>query len=748
MRKIVCQSFTRKLSSWAGKGAVLASSCLYMTSHLLAQEPFQAVQLVSGTSNFGQTAPMIGMPFAMTHWVPETRANQDKCTAPYYYDDKKISGFRGTHWLSGSCAIDYGSVTVMPTTGHRFVSPNARASTFRHAAEVMNPAYYSVMLDRYDTKVELTGGTRAGMMRVTFPSGEAGRILIEPNAQENEGFIEIHPEKGEIVGYNPVHRFYIGRGLPAGFSGYFVARFSAPFTASGTWCGLEIIPAGRVQNGGCNRLGGYAEFTSSTKPLLVKIGTSFTSLDEAARNLDAEASGWDFEGLEKKTEEAWKNHLNQIEIEGSSPEQRSIFYTALYHSLLVPRISSDADGTYNGFGGEGKLHRMERGDYFDDYSTWDTFRALHPLLTILDPRLEEEMVRSLIAKGEQGGYLPTFPLLNNYTAAMVGDHAGAIISDAYVKGLRDFDTHKAYSLMLQNATQTPAEEKYKLGQGRRALPSYLKYGYIPLEDQVFDAYHRREQVSRTLEYAYDDFAFAQMAKDLGSLKEYATLMDRSENWRNVFDKNVGFVRGRKADGAWIEPFDPTKPATYVTEETPYVATFFVPQNIPGLIEAMGGHQKFISSLDRLFEKKYYDHGNEPSHHIAYLYDYAGAAYKTQHQIRSILATEYHTGAAGLSGNDDAGQMSAWYIFSALGFYPVTPGTPSYVIGTPLFSKAIIHLPNGRIFTIVAKHQSAANEYIQSKTLNGLPLRGFTLSHSDIVHGGTLTFEMGPSPARE
>jgi predicted alpha-1,2-mannosidase len=724
---------------------LLAYAALCIGASLCAQEPFQAVQLISGTSNFGQTAPMVGMPFAMTHWVPETRANQNKCVAPYYFDDKKITGFRGTHWLSGGCGSEYGSFTIMPATGHRFVSPNARASAFRHETESMNPAYYSVMLDRYNTKVEITGGLRAGMMQITFPAGEAGRILIEPNSQGNEGYIEVHREKREIVGYNPAHRFFIGQGLPAGFNGYFVVRFSSPIKTSGTWCGTEIDELAQVQNGGCDRLGGYAEFAASSTSLLIKIGTSFTSLEEAARNLDDEVAGWDFRVLEKKTEDAWKARLNQIEIEGGSPEQRSVFYTALYHSLLVPRITNNADGTYNGFAAEGKIHTIKDGNYFDDFSMWDTFRALHPLLTILDPVLEQEMVRSLIAKGEQGGYLPIFPLVNNYTSAMVGDHCVSVIADAYAKGLRNFDTHKAYALMLQNATQTPPEEQYKLGLGRRALPSYLKYGYIPLEDQVLDAYHHREQVSRTLEYAYDDFADAQMAKDLGTPKEYAMLMSRSENWRNVFDVKTGFVRGRNEDGTWIEPFDPTKPAPYVTEEVPYVATFFVPQNVPGLIDAMGGREKFIASLDRLFVEKYYDHGNEPSHHIAYLYDYAGAAYKTQHQIRSILTSEYHTGAAGLSGNDDAGQMSAWYIFSALGFYPVTPGVPSYTIGTPLFSKATIHLPNGRTFTIVANHESAVNEYIQAADLNGHPLNGFLLSHSEIAKGGTLTFEMGPSP---
>ena len=723
--------------------AAVALFCGSLT--LSAQTPFQSVDLLAGTAHEGQTVPMVGMPFAMTAWTPETRSTEEKCIAPYYFKDTQITGFRGSHWLSGSCALEYGSFSLMPITGPVEVSPAARASFFRHETEKMNPAYYSVVLDRYAEKVEVTGSVRSGVMRITFPPGSAGTVLVEPNVRPGEGFVEVNARQQEISGYNPVHRFYAGTGLSAGFNGYFVARFSAPFTTHGIWCGTEIKTGSEQQKGGCSRLGAFASFAPAGSALLVKIGTSFTSMEEAARNLDAEQSGWNFDEVQAKTAAAWRARLGEIEIAGATPAQTSIFYTALYHASLVPRITSDADGTYNGFAGEGKTHKVQGGDYYDDFSMWDTFRALHPLLTIIDPGREQQMVQSLVLKGEQGGYLPIFPLFNSYTSAMVGDHAGAVIADAYAKGLTHFDAGQAYRLMLQNGTTSPSLDKYRLGLGRRALKDYLQYGFIPLESQVPDAFHRREQVSRTLEYAYDDAVVAMMARHLGKADDAARMTRQSENWRNVFDPMVGFARGRHLDGSWIEPFDPSKSANYVTEANPWQYTFFVPQNIPGLIQAIGGNDKFIARLDGLFNGNLYDQGNEPSHHIAYLYDYAGARSKTQHEIRALLESQYHVGPDGLPGNDDAGQMSAWYILSAMGFYPVTPGIPSYAIGSPLFSKVTIHQPNGRKFVIVATHQGAGNEYIQSQQLNGRPMKTFLLRHAEIVKGGTLTFDMGPAP---
>jgi predicted alpha-1,2-mannosidase len=425
--------------------AALSTICTVTPQRVsAAADPYRLVDPRTGTANDGQTYPVVGMPFGMTGWTPETQPTEGKCLSPYYDKDSKLTGFRGSHWLSGSCTQDYGTVTVMPTVGALKVSPLARASLFRHATEVMSPAYYSVMLDDYRTRVELTGTMRSGMLRITFPAGDAANLLVEPNAKPGEGFVEVRPERHEIVGYNPVHRLYQGAGQSAGFSGYFVVRFqgwAGSAAKFGTWCGEAITPDSRQQGKGCNRLGAYVSLKQGlARPILVKIGTSFTSIEEAEANLDAENDGWDFDGTRRAAETAWRTLLQRIEIEGGTPAEQTMFYTALFHASLAPRVVSDADGTYNGFAQEGKLHKAANGSaYYDDFSLWDTFRALHPLLTILDPRREEQMVQSLIDKGDQGGFLPIFPARNSYTSEMIGDHAVAVIYDAYAKGLRGFN---------------------------------------------------------------------------------------------------------------------------------------------------------------------------------------------------------------------------------------------------------------------------------------------------------------------
>jgi predicted alpha-1,2-mannosidase len=584
------------------------------------------------------------------------------------------------------------------------------------------------------------------MMRITYPAGQPANLLIQHRARFSDGYVEVRAAQHEIVGYNPVHRIYLGEGQLAGFSGYFVVRFREAVLAHGTWCGEQINSGKDVQGAGCSHMGAYVSLVTNGQPVLVKIGTSFTSLEEAEKNLDAENSGWNFENIRAAAESAWKKLLDRIEVAGGSAAQRSIFYTALYHASLNPRIVSDVDGTYNGFAHEGKLHHAASGtDEYDDYSMWDTFRTLHPLLTILDPDREQQMVQSLIDKGLQGGFLPTFPLWNSYTAEMVGDHTVAVIVDAYTKGLRHFDVASAYRLALQNAMVVPPHPEYIQGKGRRALDSYIRYGYIPLEDTVPNAFHHQEQVSRTLEYAFDDFVVSIFAEALGHHEDATALRLRSANWKNVFDPSIGFVRGRYQDGSWFSPFDPAKPYPFITEGVPWQFTFFVPQDLPGLIKACGGDAAFIRKLDGLFAANLYEQGNEPSHSIAYLYNYAGASWKTQMHLRNIMRTQYHEGPEGLPGNDDAGQMSAWYVMSAMGFYPVTPGSPVYTLGSPLFDRVVIHQSNGKQFTIQIENNSKENMYIQSAVLNGTALHGHEISHAAIVDGATLILEMGSKP---
>ncbi|GGH06449.1 alpha-1 2-mannosidase [Silvibacterium dinghuense] len=727
---------------------VLSGTCAALAqSHPGNGDPYSLVDPHIGTSYDGQTYPVVGMPFGMTGWTPETQATENKCLSPYYYKDSHITGFRGSHWLSGSCTQDYGSVTLMPVVGDLKVAPSARASRFSHDSEVMSPAYYSVLLEDYQTKVELTGTTRAGMLRITYPAAGVRHLVVQPNVRAGQGFVEVRPDRHEIVGYNPVVRIYQGAGKSAGFSGYFALRYQEKAADFGTWCGKDVSQHALKTKIPCTQPGAFVTFAgNASSPVLVKIGTSFTSVEEAEKNLDAEEQGWNFDEVQQETEKAWKHLLGRIEIEGGTPEERTVFYTALFHASLAPRMVSDVDGSYRGFAQEGKLHRTAGGSaYYDDFSLWDTFRALHPLLTILEPQRDQQMVQSLIDKGEQGGFLPIFPTWNSYTSEMIGDHAAPVIVDAYAKGLRDFDVAAAYRLIRQNAFVTPPRVQYVDGKGRRALTSYMRYGFVPLEDEVLDAFHHREQVSRTLEYAYDDSVVAQFAEALGHTEDADVLRKRSANWRRVFDPSTGFVRGRYANGNWITPFDPSKPVPYITEGLPWQYTFFVPQDISGLIQASGGAATFIEKLDGLFDKGLYDQGNEPSHGIAYLYNYAGTPWKTQERVRQIMLANFHGGPDGLPGNDDAGQMSAWYVLSAMGFYPECPGTPMYSIGSPLFTRIVIHQDNGKNFTILAPGSSARSLYVRSVQRDGVQLLTYEFRHEDIVNGSTLTFEMSAEP---
>lgn len=713
----------------------------------LAQEaPIRLVNPLIGTANKGQTFPAAGVPHAMTQWTPATRDGQKKAVAPYYYyADTLFHGFRGSHFLSGSAAPEYGSVQIMMGHGEPDLSKGFPTETFFHAEEHATPSVYSVRLPDSDIDAAITGTARCGMLRLKFQRGGNSWVMVENFALPGDGSIIIDPKRQEILSRSAVRRFYIQTGKPAGFSGYAVVQFDHPFEVGGTSSGTGKHPGSATQNSADGWPGGYVFFHLKPGEVVhVRIGTSFTSFEEAKNNLQSEIPDWNFDAVERKAAAQWNQELGKIVVSGS-PADKQIFYTALYHAMLLPRIYSDVSGSYPKFDGGQTIENAHGFIYYDDFSVWDTFRALHPLLTILDPRRDSDMVQSLIEKGEQGGFLPMFPAWNSYTAEMDGDHCVSIIGDAWLKGIRGFDIESAYAVMRNNAFVSPAPNEYADGKGRRALKSYLKYGYIPLEDHVPDAFHKNEQVARTLDYAYDDFVLSQAATSLGKRKDAAILARRAQNYRNVIDPETGFARGRYANGSWITPFDPAMRASYVTEGLPFQFTFYVLQDIPGLIHLEHGNAAFIAKLDELFRRGLYNQGNEPSHHIAYLYDYAGNASKTQLHVHDILAANYADNPGGLPGNDDAGQISAWYIFSSLGFYPVTPGIPAYAIGTPHFADAVIRLPNGRRFEIVAHNLSSKNFYIRSATLNGAPLHRYWLRHSEIVHGGKLIFEMSDQP---
>ena len=696
----------------------------------------------------GQTFPAVGMPFGMTHFTPQTRNSAAKCVSPYYHGDRFLQGIRASHWMSGSCTQDYGSFTLMPVVGQLRVDPEGREEPFQQRRENAAAGRYAVTLDGVGTSLEATGTTRAGILRFRVSTHEPAYLVINPNNEQGRGTLEVLPERGEIVGVNPVYRIYAGQGQPAGFSGYVVARLEHPITEHGTWRDGRLSPAGaRVEASDSSSIGAYARLQVPADGIVrVKVGTSFTSVEEARRNLEAEIPGWDFDAVQAGAEAAWSELLGRVEVEGGTQEARTMFYTALYHALLLPRTFSDASGSYPAFAGGDETRQADGFVYYDDFSLWDTFRAVHPLQTLLVPDRAADMVRSLLAKAEDGGWLPIFPAWNSYTSAMIGDHASVLIADAYLKGIRGFDADRAYFFMRRNALETPEDTAdYLDGRGRRGLSSYLEHGYIPLEDPVLEAFHQGEQVSRTLEYAFDDFAVAQMAGALGRDEDRRLFLERAGNWRNVFDPETRLVRGRHADGSWITPFDATERVDYITEGSSWHYSWFVPHDVAALMESMGGRSTFVARLDSLFEHGLYWHGNEPSHHIPYLYAYAGQPWKAQQRVREIMQAEYDAGPGGLSGNDDSGQMSAWYAFSAMGFYPVAPGMPYYVLGSPLFEKVTLNLPAGGSFAVVAEGGSEVNRYVQSADLNGSPFDRAWISHEELLRGGTLTLRMGPEP---
>lgn len=693
----------------------------------------------------GQTLPAVLEPNGMNFWTPQTESVEIKGRAPYYYSSDKLQGFRASHWIVGGCTQDYGSVTIMPLYGELKCLPEERASVFSHSEEVTTPAYYSVPLFGGDVVAEMTGTSRTGIFRFKYPKAGKAYLVITPNSDEGMGTVSIDAATMEVSGTNPVHRIYQGSGEPAGFSGHFSVVSRKKPSACGVYQGDKVLKDVH-EIGNLPALGAYLEFdVGAGEEIMVKVATSFCDVDGARNNMREEIPEWDFDGVRKRLENIWEERLGAITVETADIEAKKKFYTSLYHSSFLPHAFNDVDGRYPSFAG-GKTIEKTTGTYYEDYSMWDTYRAQHPLLSILYPSQTGDMIQSLIDKYEQGGWLPIFPCWNSYTSEMIGDHCASLIADAYLNGIRNFDVEKAYEALRKNAFELPESyEEYSDGKGRRALDTYMEYGYIPLEDPVMEAYHHGEQVSRTLEYAYDDFALSQFAQVLGHDEDAATLRERSKSYRNVIDPRTGWAQGRYADGEFLDKDNAHSNAGFITEGTPSQYTWYVPHDVYGLMECMGGKENFLAKLDEMFEGRHYNHGNEPSHQIAFMYNYAGQPWKTQERVRGIIEKEYHTGADGLSGNDDAGQMSAWYIFSALGFYPVCPSSGQYMIASPSFDKAEIHMATGKTFTIVAKNASKENIYIQGATLNGKPYDKNYLTHEDIARGGKMVFTMGATP---
>lgn len=693
--------------------------------------------------NNGQTIPAVTAPFGMTQWTPQTQSTEKKCVAPFYWGTVNIQGFRATHWTSGSCVQDYGSFTFFPTVrgeAFRFL-PEQRETLYMYDIDNTTPAYFTAIMPEYNILAEVTSTARSGFFRFSWLDPENATIIIDVNSDEGEGFIRIDTERNEVTGYNPVHRIYNGHGKPAGFSGYFVATFDKPIVKTGTYAENEFFNGVNEQQNK-EKIGAYVSFNlSASDAVKMKVGTSFTSIDNARLNMEAEIPHWDFDKTKQELENTWNELLGRINVEGSSNDDMYKFYTAMYHSMLHPRLYSDVNGAYPRFGGGGNVEKAEGFDYYCDFSNWDIYRAQMPLVSLVAPKQYNDMVKSLIVKAEQGGWLPIFPMWNSYTSAMIGDHSTSVIADALAKGF-EFDVEKAYHYMRRNAFEVPAdEEEYIDGKGRRALQSYLEFGYIPLEDEVVHAFHRREQVSRTMEYAYNDWAVAQVAQKLGKTSDYNELMARALNYTNVFDAEKGWVCGRYADGSFTDDFSADRTMYYITEGTPKHYVWHVQHDVPGLIEMMGGREVFSEKLNSFIDNKEYWHGNEPSHHIPFLFNYIGRWDKTQKTVKFLLQNEYSTGSGGLSGNDDAGQMSAWFVFGSMGFYPVNPGSNEYQLSSPVFDRVTLNLDkdfySNKNFTIQTSPNNRYGVFSKVK-LNGKEIKP-VITHDELRNGGKLEF---------
>lgn len=702
----------------------------------------------AGSELFANTIPAVTTPFAMTQWTPQTQTSENKCVPPYRYSDDNFSGIRGSHWLSGSCTQDYGSLTVMPISGHLKTAAADYAVKFSHNDEQSSPYQYDINLKPYSLNASVTSTPRCSIMKFTAGKTDSVYLLITPNSDYNQGFVKIDSTNGEVQGYNTVHRIYQGWGKEAGFKGYFVIRVEKTIATGGTFADSKIFSVKTIGNQ--KNIGAYLGFKlKAGESIVIRIGTSFSSMEGARKNLEAEIPGSDFAAIATKNKAAWEKALSQISLQTTVEKDKRIFYTSFYHAMQQPRLYNDVDGLYPEFASVNKIGKLQSGNYYDDFSLWDIYRAHLPLFEILKPSLINDIAHSLVLKGQQGGWLPIFPCWNSYTSEMVGDHCSSVIASAYLKGITNFDVKEAYRLVRQNAFDTPANKAdYVEGKGRRALNSYLQYHYIPVEDSVPDAFHKKEQVSRTLEYAYDDYATAMMAKKLGKTADYKQLIKRAAYYSNVFDKSTGMVRGRHADGSWVNPYLPDNKSYYITEGTPRQYTFYVPQDVPGLAKLMGGSPKLESALDSLFNKNEYWHGNEPGHQVPFMYNFTASPWKTQQQVRNILANEYGDGPGGLSGNDDAGQMSAWYIFASIGFYPLNPVSGQYLLCSPIFDKVSIRLANGKTFAVTTHKTSKVAQYIYAVKWNGKVLHTNYITYAAIVEGGKLDIYLQDKPDKQ
>jgi len=685
-----------------------------------------------GTGGTGHTFPGAAWPFGMVQLSPDTRLEGWEGCSGYWYPETYVHGFSHTH-LSGTGVGDYCDILLMPRIGPpRFTETR---SPFVHEEEWASTGYYAVKLQDTGILVELTATARTGMHRYRFPQDGPGHVLLDLVHRDEvlDSAIEIRSDR-EVSGFRR------SRGWATDQHVYFVARFSRPIRAT-TFevAGVQETAAPPLRRTG-TALFAALEFDSGP-PLLVKVGISAVSEDGARRNLDAEQPGWNFDAVRDRAERTWEHELDRIRIEGGTPSQRRTFYTALYHLFLQPNLYNDVDGQYRGR--DLQVHTAQDGNHYTVFSLWDTFRAAHPLYTLLDEERTRDFARTFLRQYDEGGALPVWELAANETHCMIGYHSVPVLAEAILKGIPGIDAPRAFEAMLASARAD-----------RRGLPDYRRRGFIPAEEEG-------ESVSQTLEYAYDDACIAKVAAHLGRREEQVEFERRAQSYAHLFDPTTGFMRAR-LHGHWFTPFEPAEVNFHYTEANAWQYSFFVPHDVDGLMRLHGGREAFAAKLDAMFAADsrlrgtqqaditgligQYAHGNEPSHHMAYLYVHAGQPWKTQSLVRRICNDLYADRPDGLPGNEDCGQMSAWYVWSALGLYPVDPASGHYVLGSPLFEQATVQLGNGKRFVVRAKGKVASHAYVQSARLHGRPLERTWVTWDEITRGGELEFTMGPEPA--
>ncbi|WP_321426086.1 GH92 family glycosyl hydrolase [uncultured Bacteroides sp.] len=692
-----------------------------------------------GTRGHGHTYPGATQPFGAAQLSPDTRfGNWDACSG-YYYNDSTINGFSHTH-LSGTGCIDLGDILFRPLAkSSETVSLKdiQQASPFSHKDEKAYPGYYSVILKDGNIKTELTSTTYAGVHRYSFPKGTPKSIVIDlAHSLDNEFIYESDIEK---TGINEISGMRRTRGWVDNQYVYFVAQFSQPIQSLTFFDeGKKVLNNTTLKGKNIQVVAGFN--SKDNNPIVVKVGLSIVSRENARENLQHDVAGFNFETVSNTSRNEWNKVLSAFQVSGGQQDEIKNFYTALYHTLVVPNIVSDVNGDYRRQDlSIGRLPKDKK--QYSTFSIWDTFRTWNPLMTLTDTTLVKNMVNSFLSIYDESGELPIWPLSSGETGTMIGYHSVSVIADAYLKGIRGFDAEKALKAMVASS------EKNKKG-----ADYYIKNGFIPSNI-------KKESVSCLLEFAYDDWTIAQMAKAMGKNDIYETYIKRSQNYMNVFDGYTGFFRGKRLDGNWDTSFNPYEISRNYTEANAWQYRFFVPHDINGLISLLGGKDNFVSALDSLFTTNsplvgdlvdvsglvgQYAHGNEPSHHMAYLYNYVGQPWKTQKWVRQLLKEMYHPTPDGISGNEDCGQMSAWYVLSSIGLYPVCPGSNEFNITSPLFEKAVISLANGKKLTILSNNPEK-NTYIEKVELNGTVIDKNYVTYNQLMEGGILKFTLCPEP---